>query len=193
MDRTGEFYALLFRAKNINRWGMMRNMFPENLAAHSWETAVMSHALALIGNKELHKSYNVERIVMFALYHDVTEILTGDLPTPIKYYNDDIRVAYKNIEAKAEDKLFSLLRSDFKETLDETLALPSEEAAVVKAADKLCALIKCLDELSVSNREFTAAEKTIRRSLEECGSEEAKYFMEHYLASFEKPIDDITL
>ncbi|MBR5460359.1 MAG: 5'-deoxynucleotidase [Clostridia bacterium] len=193
MDRTGEFYALLFRSKNINRWGMMRNMFPENLSSHSWETAVLTHALALIGNRELSKSYDVERLVLFALYHDVSEILTGDLPTPVKYYNEDIKNAYKKIEQKAEERILSLLRDDFRSDFEKLSALTPEEHKIVKSADKLCAYIKCLDELSASNREFVAAEKSIRESLDNSDCEEARYFIEHYLKAFEKPLDDITI
>ena len=193
MDTTGEFYALLFRSKNINRWGMMRNMFPENLSSHSWETAVLTHALALIGKKEFSRSYNVEKMVMFALYHDVSEILTGDLPTPIKYYNNDIKKAYKDIEKIAEDKLFSLLRKDFREDFSDFLSLSRDEEKIVKSADKLCAYIKCLDELSSSNKEFSAAEKSIRLALEESEVEEVRYFVEKYLTAFTKPLDDITI
>ena len=193
MDRTGEFYALLFRSKNINRWGMMRNMFPENLSAHSWETAVLTHALALIGNREFSKCYNVERLVLFALYHDMSEILTGDLPTPVKYYNEDIKSAYKKIEQKAEEKILSLLRDDLKADFESLLTLSNDEHKIVKSADKLCAYIKCLDELSASNREFYAAEKTIRESLDDSDCVEARYFAEHYLPSFEKTLDDITI
>ncbi len=193
MDRTGEFYALLFRSKNINRWGMMRNMFPENLSAHSWEVALLSHALALIGNREFSKNYNPEKLVLFALYHDMSEILTGDLPTPVKYYNEDIKCAYKEIEKRAEDKIFTLLREDFRDELISSLDLTAEERAIVKGADKLCAYIKCLDELSVSNREFVSAEKSIRESLENSKLCEVEYFVKHYLEAFKKPIDDITL
>ena len=193
MDRTGEFYALLFRSKNINRWGMMRNMFPENLSSHSWETAVLSHALALIGNKHFSKCYNVERLVLFALYHDVSEILTGDLPTPVKYYNDDIKIAYKRIEEKAEEKILSLLSQEYRVDFERLLTLSEEEHKIVKSADKLCAYIKCLDELSASNKEFVKAEKTIKESLDDSDCEEAKYFVKNYLKAFEKPLDDITL
>ena len=193
MDTTGEFYALLFRSKNINRWGMMRNMFPENLSSHSWETAVLTHALALIGNKHFSKNYSVERLVLFALYHDVSEILTGDLPTPVKYYNEDIKNAYKKIEEKAEDKILSLLGDEYREDFEKLRTLSKDEHRIVKAADKLCAYIKCLDELSASNREFAKAEKTIKDSLNSSDCEEAQYFIENYLHAFKKPLDDITL
>ena len=193
MDTTGEFYALLFRSKNINRWGMMRNMFPENLSSHSWETAVLTHALALIGNKHFSKNYSVERLVLFALYHDVSEILTGDLPTPVKYYNEDIKNAYKKIEEKAEDKILSLLGDEYREDFEKLRTLSEDEHRIVKAADKLCAYIKCLDELSASNREFAKAEKTIKDSLNSSDCEEAQYFIKHYLPAFKKPLDDITL
>ena len=191
MDTTGEFYALLFRSKNINRWGMMRNMFPENLSSHSWETAVLTHALALIGNKHFAKNHNVERLVLFALYHDMSEILTGDLPTPVKYYNDDIKTAYKRIEEKAEEKILSLLSDEYRKDFESVLTLSEEEHKIVKAADKLCAYIKCLDELSASNKEFVKAEKTIKESLDASDCEEAKYFAQNYLQAFEKPLDDI--
>lgn len=193
MDRTGEFYALLFRSKNINRWGMMRNMFPENLSSHSWETSVLTHALAIIGNRVFGKNYDTEKLVLFAIYHDVSEILTGDLPTPVKYYNNDIKTAYKKIEEKAEEKILSLLREDFREDFENLLSLSGEEHKIVKSADKLCAYIKCLDELSASNKEFVKAEKTIRESLEDTDCEEACYFIKHYLDAFEKPLDDITI
>lgn len=193
MDTTGEFYALLFRSKNINRWGMMRNMFPENLSSHSWETAVLTHALCMIADKEFGKKYDSEKLVSFALYHDVSEILTGDLPTPIKYYNNDIKTAYKQIEKRAEEKLFSLLRSDFREEFEKILSLSPDEEKIIKAADKLAAYIKCLDELSSSNREFVAAEKTIRENLEKSECEEVRYFVEHYLSAFDKALDDITI
>ncbi len=193
MDTTGEFYALLFRSKNINRWGMMRNMFPENLSSHSWETAVLTHALALIGNKRFSKSYNTEKLVLFALYHDVSEILTGDLPTPVKYYNEDIKTAYKKIEEKAEEKILSLLSQEYRVDFERLLTLSEKEHKIVKSADKLCAYIKCLDELSASNKEFIKAEKTIKDSLEKSDCEEAQYFVENYLQAFEKPLDDITL
>ena len=188
MDTTGEFYALLFRSKNINRWGMMRNMFPENLSSHSWETAVLTHALALIGNKHFSKNYSVERLVLFALYHDVSEILTGDLPTPVKYYNEDIKNAYKKIEEKAEDKILSLLGDEYREEFEKLRTLSEDEHRIVKAADKLCAYIKCLDELSASNREFAKAEKTIKDSLNSSDCEEAQYFIENYLQIYKNVV-----
>lgn len=193
MDRTGEFLALLFRSNGINRWGLMRNLSYETLSEHCFEVAVMSHILAIIGNCKFNKKYNTDKIAVYALYHDMSEILTGDLPTPVKYYNSEIKDAYKKIEKNAETIILDLLNSDIKEKYKELYGLTAEEKAIVKSADKICAYIKCLNELSGGNKEFVAAERTIREQIDASTSLETKYFMENYLESFSKPLDDITL
>lgn len=192
-DRTGEFLALLFRQKDINRWGLMRNIHEETLSEHCCEVAMISHVLALIGNKKFDKCYDCNKITSAALYHDMSEILTGDLPTPVKYYNSDIKTAYKKIEKAAERIMLELLPDDIREEYKELLSLSPEEKAIVKSADKICAYIKCLDELSSGNREFVAAERAIKGQLDDLTSEEAKYFISNYIDAFTKPLDDITL
>ncbi len=192
-DRTGEFLALLFRQKDINRWGLMRNIYTETLSEHCCEVALVSHTLALIGNKKYSGSYDVNRITSAALYHDMSEILTGDLPTPVKYYNSEIKTAYKKIEKTAENILLDLISDDFEEDYKELINLSDEEKLIIKSADKICAYIKCLDELSAGNREFIEAERSIKKQLDEISSPEAKYFIDNYLDAFTKPLDDITL
>lgn len=192
-DRTGEFLALIFRQKDINRWGLMRNIYNETLSEHCCEVAVISHVISLIGNKRFSKKYDCNKITSAALYHDMSEILTGDLPTPVKYYNSDIKTAYKKIEKVAEDIMLDLLPDDIGEEYKSLIDLTDEEKKVVKSADKICAYIKCLDELSAGNKEFVAAERTIRAQLEDIELPEAKYFIDNYLEAFTKPLDDITL
>ena len=192
-DRTGEFLALLFRQKDINRWGLMRTIHEETLSEHCCEVAMISHVLALIGNKRFGKDYDCCKITSAALYHDMSEILTGDLPTPVKYYNSDIKTAYKRIEKAAEKIILDLLPDDIEEEYKSLLSLSADEKKIVKSADKICAYIKCLDELSSGNKEFVAAERTIKNQLDELTGEEAKYFIANYLEAFTKPLDDITL
>ena len=192
-DRSGEFLALLFRQKDINRWGLMRNVSVETLSEHCYEVAVISHALAVIGNKKFGKNYNVYKIATSALFHDMSEILTGDLPTPVKYYNTEIKTAYKNIEKVAENILIDLLPEDTEEEYKNLFDLTSDERSIIKSADKICAYIKCVDELSAGNKEFVAAEGSIRCQLELLPLEEVKYFISNYLDAFTKPLDDITL
>lgn len=192
-DRTGEFLALLFRQKDIKRWGLMRNLYSESLSEHCCEVSMISHMLAVLGNKRFGKNYDINKIVASALYHDMSEILTGDLPTPVKYYNTDIKTAYKRIEKAAEGIMLDLLPDDTEEVYKELFALSPEEKKIVKSADKICAYIKCLDELSAGNREFIAAERTIKAQLDDIDLPEAKYFVENYLGAFSKPLDDITL
>ena len=192
-DRTGEFLALLFRQKDINRWGLMRNLYPEKLSEHSFEVSVIAHSLALIGNLKFSKNYDASKIATAALYHDMSEILTGDLPTPVKYYNNEIKTAYKKIEKNAEKIMLSLLDDEIRGAYTDLFSLSPEEKRIIKTADKLCAYIKCLDELSGGNKEFVSAEKTIKDQLDTLDLEEGRFFIEHYLDAFTKPLDDIAL
>ena len=187
------FFALLFRQKYIKRWGLMRNMTEENLEEHSAETAFLAHALALIGNKYYGKDYNADKIAVFALYHDAAEIITGDLPTPVKYYSEEMRRNYKEIEASAEKMLLSRLPEDFRGIYGNIFSGASkEEKKIIKSADKLCALIKCIDEIKSGNIEFKNAEESTRRSLIEMDCPEANYFMEKFLPSFAESLDEIS-
>lgn len=185
------FFALLFRQKYIKRWGLMRNITDENLAEHSAETAMLAHALAVIGNEIYKKNYDENKIALFALYHDAAEIITGDLPTPVKYYSEEMRANYKEIEDNAEKMLLSHLPKEFSERYKEVFSGASDnEKKLVKAADKLCALIKCIEEEKGGNREFTSAEKATRAALEKMDCPEADYFMETFLPAFSKTLDE---
>ncbi len=193
MPTNGNFYAMLFRMKDINRWGLMYNTKHETLAEHSMQCALLAHALAEIGIHKYGKTYSADRICTAALLHDMSEILTGDLPTPVKYHNDEIRTAYKKIEAAAEERLLTALDEDIRADYAALVALPEEEHAIVKAADKLCAYIKCLQEESRGNPEFSSAKKTLKKALDEQDGCELKYFMEHMLPAFSKNLDEISL
>lgn len=193
MKNNGDFYALLFQMKNIARWGLMYNTRQENLSEHSLECAVISHALALIGNRHFGKDLDPNRILAAALFHDMNEVLTGDLPTPIKYYNDGIKESYKEIERISQEKMLSLLDTDTAEEYKSLLTLTPEEKKIVKGADKLCAYIKCLQELERGNREFSSAATYNKASLEEMKMPEVDFFLSHYISSFTKNIDEVTL
>lgn len=187
------FFALMFRMKYINRWALMRCATDENLAEHSLETAIIANALANIGNTVYGKQYNASDIALKALYHDATEIMTGDLPTPIKYYNTDIRNAYSKVEKCAEDKIVSLLPDTLQEEYKSIFSPSSDEKMLIKAADKLCAYIKCKNEVLSGNIEFEYAEKTIMAALNEFDCQELQYFTEHFLPAFFEPLDNISL
>ena len=189
------FFPLAFRMKYINRWGLMRNTQNENLLEHSSECAMLAHALALIGNTYFGKAYNADKIAVKALYHDISEIFTGDLPTPVKYHNTYISESYKDIEKSASGKLISKLPDKLKSEYESALDHESEESEkiIIKAADKLCALIKCVDEISNGNREFLQAEKSTRDSVNKMALScpELAYFAEHFLPEFEKSLDEL--
>lgn len=188
------FFPLAFRMKYINRWGLMRNTSSENLLEHSAECAMLAHALAVIGNTYFGKNHNADALALKALYHDISEIYTGDLPTPVKYHNELISSSYKEIEAGAVSKLVSKLPRELQGKYSEALDHESEDARViVKASDKLCALIKCIEEISNGNREFLQAEKATRESLNKMTGicPELGYFMEHFLPEFEKSLDEL--
>ena len=184
------FYAILARMKYIKRWGLMRNTREENLSEHSLEVAYIAHALALIKNNRLGSKINPEKAALVAMFHDTSEILTGDLPTPIKYYNPDIKTAYKKIETIAENELLSMLPSDFRDDFKEIYTPEPEIAKIVKAADKLSALIKCLEETNMGNREFSEAEKSTRLSLASMNMPEVDIFIEEFLDSFSMTLDE---
>jgi len=182
------FLPLMFRMKYIRRWGLMWNSQDENLSEHVLETALIANLLASIGNEFFNKNYNVEKITTVALFHDASEILTGDLPTPIKYYNDELTMAYKNIEKNAEKKLIKTLPKEL-QPIYEGYFIENE---IVKIADKLAAYIKCLKELNVGNKEFVQAEKNIKKALERIDSPELTYFLENCIDAFTLSLDELT-
>ena len=184
------FYAMMSRMKNIYRWGLMRNTRRENLSEHSLETAQIAHALAIINNKRLGGNADPQKAAVAAVYHDSTEIITGDMPTPIKYYNSEIKSAYKQIEAAAGDSLINMLPEDFKEDFKPVFSPDTETKRLLKAADKLSALIKCIEELKMGNREFEVAEKTIREAIKNLNCPEADIFIKEFIPSFYLSLDE---
>ena len=189
---SSNFIAILSRMKYITRWGLMRNTRAENLSEHSLETAMLAHALALIGNRRLGKDYDPGKAALFALYHDATEILTGDLPTPIKYYSPDIRDAYKQIECSAGDQLLSFLPEDLRPDYADLLSPPEEYRPLIKAADKLSAYIKCMEEGKMGNHEFDAAAAATRASIEQLALPEADIFLQEFMGGFGLTLDEQT-
>lgn len=187
------FFGMLARMKYIHRWGLMRNTINENIAEHSLEVAVIAHALAVIGNVRLGKHLNEEHIAMMGIMHDTTEIITGDLPTPIKYYAPEIRDAYKRVEHIAANQLLSELPEDMQESYRNILIEDDgEEWKYVKAADKLAAYIKCIQERNTGNTDFSKAEASTKKVLDEMQMEEVEIFIRDFLPSYTKTIDEIS-
>lgn len=186
------FYSMIMRMKYIERWGLMRNTQKETLSEHSLEVAFIAHALAIIKNRRLSGNVNPDRAAVCALFHDTSEILTGDLPTPIKYYSDEIKTVYKQIESVAGKQLCELLPEDLKPDYLEIFNNEDKEIeAIVKAADKISALIKCITEIEAGNREFLEAEKSTRKAIENLHLPEADIFMEEFLDSFSLSLDEL--
>ena len=186
------FFAYIARMRFIQRWALMRNTAPENVQEHSHQVAVLAHALAVIRNEKFSGQVDAGAVAVTALYHDASEILTGDMPTPIKYDNPAIRKAYKDVEAVAERKLVDFLPQDLRGAYrDIVTPVDGEIEELVKAADKLSAHIKCLEELKAGNNEFREAAAQTRRALEEYDLPEVKYFMDTFLESFALTLDEL--
>lgn len=186
------FYALISRMRNITRWGLMRNTFKENVQEHSHMVAVLAHGLALIRRDILGLAADPERCATAALFHDASEILTGDLPTPIKYYNPEIKKAYKQVEHISATKLLKMLPECLQDSYAPLIYEDDETVHdIVKAADKLSAHIKCIEELKGGNTEFESAAKQTRQALEQMHLPEVDWFMEHCLPAFGKDLDQL--
>lgn len=186
------FYALLSRMRYITRWGLMRNTFSENIQEHSHQVAVLAHALALIRRDILGLQAEPDRCATAALFHDASEILTGDLPTPIKYYNPDIKQAYKQVERVSADKLLEMLPEQLRPSYAPLVHEDDPTVHdIVKAADKLSAHIKCIEELKAGNQEFESAANQTRKALENMHLPELDWFMEHCLSPFAKNLDEL--
>lgn len=184
------FYAIMSRMKNIFRWGLMRNTRKENLSEHSLEVAQIAHALAIINNKRLGGNVNADFTAVAAMYHDTSEIITGDMPTPIKYHNQEIKKAYKQIEAIATDNLIAKLPEDFKGEFYNIYNPDEDTKRLIKAADKISALIKCVEELNMGNREFAVAERSTRELIKQLNCKEADIFMDEFMESFSLSLDE---
>lgn len=194
-DKQYNFFAMVNRMKLIDRWALMRNTNKENIAEHSHCVAVIAHALALIGNKKFGKSYNAERVCLLALYHDTTEVITGDMPTPVKYYNDEIKSVYKEIEHTAGERLIAMLPDEFREDYTPFFEKQEEDKelwALVKAADKISALIKCIEEHRMGNQEFEKALQAQEKLIDEIPLDEVKYFKENFLNGYYLTLDEHT-
>lgn len=192
MNNTS-FFAMLSRMKYINRWSLMRNTSDENLSEHSLEVAIIAHALVVIRNKRYGGSLNAERAALLAVFHDVPEILTGDLPTPVKYFNTQIQDAYKAVEKSACDELIARIPEDLQDEYKPLIISSDDDMElhmIVKAADKISALIKCIEERKAGNMEFVKAEKTTRQWLEKNELEEVKCFIDEFLPSYALTIDE---
>ncbi len=193
------FFAYLFRMRFIKRWGLMHNTYPENVQEHSLRVAQIAHALAVTKNRLFNGKVDPNRVAVLALYHDASEVLIGDLPSPIKYFNPEIHKAYKEVEKSASKKLVAMvpeeLAEDYRSVLfpDDSGGSEKEEAHrdLVKAADKLCAYVKCLEETAAGNREFAKAEEALRASVEELELPEVDYFMKTFVSSFKLTLDEL--
>lgn len=189
------FLAHLIRMKFIHRWPLMRNVDAENVAEHSHQVAMVAHMLAVIKNTRFNGQLDPNKAATMALYHDASEVITGDLPTPVKYFNPEIAKEYKKIESYAEGKLIAMLpadlQSEFAPLIDSNLLDPTYKD-VVKDADTLCAYIKCLDELAAGNHEFSRAKKRLKKQLNKRMSPELKVFIDTFLPSFELTLDEIS-
>ena len=187
------FFPMIARMRYINRWGLMRNTDPENIQEHSHMVAVLAHALAVIQNEKFGGQVDPGAAAVAALYHDAGEILTGDMPTPIKYDNPDIQRAYKQVEAVAEQKLLSMLPQELRPAYEEALTIPDPEIrALVKAADKLSAYLKCVEEGKAGNSEFKKAQEQTLAALRDNPLPALHYFMEEFLPGFELTLDELS-
>lgn len=188
-----DFFALISRMKYIGRWGLMRNAIPENVQEHSHEVAVFAHALGVIRRDVFGMDCDVNALATSALFHDASEIFTGDLPTPIKYHSDEITTAYHEVEHLAVSKLIAMLPEALRPAYTAALTEDPESDTykLVKAADKLSAYVKCMNERRAGNDEFRAAEQQTRAALERMELPEVAYFLEHFIPAFERPLDEL--
>ena len=183
---------MIARMRYIDRWGLMRNTQIENIQEHSHMVAVLAHALAVIQNHYFDGQADPGAVAVAALYHDASEIITGDMPTPIKYDNPEIKAAYKAVERVAEQKLLSMLPEELRGEYEDIITIPDPEIqALVKAADKLSAYLKCVEELKAGNLEFKKAKEQTYAALLENQTPALKYFMEHFLEGFELTLDEL--
>ncbi len=188
------FFALLSRMKYIDRWALMRGARQENVSEHSLEVAMLAHALAVLGNTYLGKQYDCGAIALTAIYHDAPEIITGDMPTPVKYNNKTLSRAYRELEKETEEKLLSMLPAEMRQSFVPLLS-PEDEAVkkIVKAADKLSAYIKCIEEEKSGNHEFASAKASIKAALDKSDVAEVGLFFTYFMDGYGKTLDELTV
>ena len=186
------FFAYLSRLKLIQRWSLMRNTTPENDAEHSLQVAMIAHAIAVIARDRYGKDVDPEHVLSLAVYHDATEVMTGDLPTPVKYHNDELRGAYHQLEALSADRLLALLPEDLRPAFTPYMKQASGyEHTLVKAADRISVCIKCMEEQRAGNREFDYAAENIRRSIAKIDLPEVRDFLIDFLPAYDKTLDEL--
>ncbi len=192
--KKSNFFAFISRMKYINRWGLMRNIKEENVSEHSLEVAVIAHALSIIQKKRLKMDTNPEKTALYAIYHDSSEIFTGDLPTPVKYFNLSIKTAYKDVERSASRKLLNMLPEDFYGEYEHVL-IPNEEEKdiwkTIKAADKISAYIKCIEEEKSGNKEFIKAKQSILDEIKNMNRQDVDIFMEEFIDGYNLTLDEM--
>ena len=190
------FFAFISRMKYINRWGLMRNIKEENVCEHSLDVAVIAHALAVIQKKRLNMDVNPEKTALYAIYHDVSEIFTGDMPTPVKYYNSIIKTAYKELELSVNERLLNMLPHDFKDEFKPILIPDDNEKQIwktIKAADKISAYIKCIEEEKSGNKEFLKAKQSLLHEIEKMNMQDVKIFMDEFLEGYSLTLDEMEM
>jgi len=188
------FYAYISKTRWLQRWGLKRNTVVENVMEHSWEVATISHALGLIRNRYFDGALDVNAIVVAAMYHDCSEVITGDMPSPIKYHSAEITQAYKSIERQAEQELVSLLPGELQKDYESVMIeekIPKEHRAIIKAADTISAYIKCQMEVSAGNSEFSKAAEDIKNKLDATDLPEVRYFLETFSPSYSLTLDEL--
>ena len=188
-----KFFAFINRMKYIKRWSLMRSVREENIMEHSQSVAVIAHALALISNKRFGGNVNVEKTVLLAQYHEVGEVITGDLPTPIKYFNPEIRDAYKDLEKNACERILSMLPEDLQDDY-RSYIIPdtsSEEYKLVKYADRLAAYLKCVEEVKAGNSEFRKAKASIEKELKAANKPEVDFYLKEFAPAYELTLDEL--
>ena len=192
--KKSNFFAFISRMKYINRWGLMRNVKEENVSEHSLEVAVIAHGLSIIQKKRLKMDVNPERTALYAIFHDVSEIITGDIPTPVKYYNSVIKSAYKEVELSASKRLLNLLPPDFIEEYQDILIPKEEDKQVwktIKAADKISAYIKCIEEEKSGNKEFLKAKQSLLNEIQKMDMPEVNIFMDEFMEGYTLTLDEM--
>lgn len=196
---NGDFIAYAYRLRYIERWSLMRSVMKENVAEHTFHVAILTHLLCTIANEQFGKTLSVDRAVSLAIFHDMTEVITGDIPTPVKHHNPKILGSFREIEQLAAERLLSTIPDPLRRAYSGLIGkqtVPDEEAEelqrYVKAADLLDAYLKCVTELSAGNREFTVAKRQIEASIRSLQLPEADYFLQHMAPSMEKTLDELS-
>ncbi len=186
------FFAYVSRLRYIRRWGLMRSVMPENDAEHSLQVAMIAHAIAIIGRDQYGRAVEPEHVLALGVYHDVSEVITGDMPTPVKYQTDELRKSYKDVERMANERLLSMLPEELRPAYAPYLSAPADyDRQILKAADSISAYLKCLEEKRAGNREFDAAGESIRAALAEIKLPEVQDFIREFIPSFELSLDEL--